>query len=395
MNPPRLVLVTRRFWPLLDEAEGLLTRLAVALADKGLAVTVLTARWQADWPYQINFEGVQVLRLPYSNRRGWGTLRYMRAVTGWLRGQQHQFDVVCTSGLKHDAYATLSAGQGRFPVVLRVDKAGLSGDCHWQLDATFGYRIKRRCFKADAFLAAGRPVERELIAAGYPRDRIHYCPNGVDLLPQNSAELKAAARESLAEAHPCLSLDDRGPLVLFAGEVHISKGLKHLIEAWRHVVERRPKARLWIAGDGPHLAALEAQIDALGLRPWVVMPGVFDDEEDLLRAADIFVLPSLEEGMPYTLLRAMAAGLPIVASDIPGNRALLEHERQGLLVPAENSDALEAAIERLLDDAPLAARLGLAARQRAEEEFPWSAMVERHVELFESLVHNRQGVARP
>ena len=79
MNALRLVVVTRRFWPLLDEAEGWLATLVVELVRAGVQVTVVTARWDAEWPYQVNFEGATVIRLPFSNRRGWGTLRYMRA----------------------------------------------------------------------------------------------------------------------------------------------------------------------------------------------------------------------------------------------------------------------------------------------------------------------------
>lgn len=389
MNPLRLVLVTRRFWPLVDEADGLLARLAVAWVQRGMEVTVLTARWHSDWPYQIDFQGVRVLRLPFSNRLGWGALRYMRSLTAWLKSQCGHFDLVCTSGLRHDAYATLAAGKGRFPVALRVDRAGLSGDCHWQLDATFGYRIKRRCFKADALVAAGQPIERELIAAGYPRDRIHFIPNGVDMPPPIAPPERAAAKDALAEACPLLSLTSQSQLAVYLGPLDDSKGLRTLIQAWRGLVARRPNARLWLVGEGPDSGALLAYVDAQGLSSWIVLPGAFDDDEDLFKAADVFVLPSLEEGMSYPLLRAMATGVPVVATDIPGNRLLIEHEYHGLLTPVEDAAALAGAVERVFDNPHLAAMLGAAARTRVAEEFALATTVDEHLRLFDSLVHSR------
>jgi glycosyltransferase involved in cell wall biosynthesis len=383
----RIVFVTRHFWPSSDDADGLLADLAVKLAERDARVTVLAARLGHDWPYQVDFEQVRVLRLPFSNRRGWGTLKYMRSLTAWLRPHHEQFDLVCVCGMRHDAYATLAAAaSAHFPVVLRVDRAGLSGDCHWQLDATFGYRIKRRCISADALIAPSRTVERELIAAGYPRDRIHYIPSGVEPVPPRTSERRTAARQALAEAHAGLSLGANWPLVLYRGPLHESKGLNDLIEAWPAIVARWPNARLWLVGDGPHADRLSAQVASLGMNSWMTLPGTFDDDEDLLAAADVFVYPALEEGMPTSLLRAMAASVPVVATSIAAHRALLDPDQQGLLAPVQNPAALAECIGRLLDDDELAAHLAENACRRVTEEFPLLATIERHLALFGSLV---------
>jgi glycosyltransferase involved in cell wall biosynthesis len=105
------------------------------------------------------------------------------------------------------------------------------------------------------------------------------------------------------------------------------------------------------------------------------------------------VLPSLEEGMSYPLLRAMATGVPVVATDIPGNRLLVEHEHHGLLAPVDDAAALVEAVERLFDNPHLAAAVGAAARTRVAEEFALATTVDGHLRLFDSLVHSRLDAA--
>lgn len=388
MKALRLVVVTRRFWPLLDEAEGLLTTLVTELVRAGVQVTVVTARWDPEWPYQIDFQGATIVRLPFSNRRGWGTLRYMRALTSWLRAHQQQFDVAYIAGLRHDAYAALAASRGgdELPMVLRVDRVGLLGECHWQLDAAFGSRIKKRCFQAAAFVAQGRAAERELIAAGYPRPRICHVPGGVAAAVARVPATRDAARAALAEVHPALGLSEHARLALYVGEIHAEKGLAHLVAAWKLLRLDWPNAKLWIVGDGPHTSAIKSLVVSEGLDCWIHLPGHFEDDEDLFLAADLFVNPSLEESLPAPVLRAMAAGCPVVATDVPGHRELIDSQQDGLLVPVEDAAALAAAIGRCWSQPEAASQRAEAARAKTVREFPLSHMIATHLNLFEGLV---------
>jgi glycosyltransferase involved in cell wall biosynthesis len=385
VRPLRLVLVTRRFWPLVGGAERVMANLAVGLAERGHRVTLLTARWQSEWPAEITYSGVPVVRMAHPPQRFWGTLRYMRALARWLRRHAGQYDLVYVSMLKHDAYAALQAVAGRVPVVLRAEGAGKTGDCVWQLEATCGRRIKHRCMKAAALVGPSRAIEQELKAAGYPRPRIHYIPNGVRIPAPRDEASRREAREALATLHADLNVPEWAPLGFYTGRLHAGKGLSDLVAAWEPILARWPNARLCLAGDGPYRTALEEQIEARNLGGRVILAGTFDSVDELLAAADVFVLPSLEEGMSLALLEAMAAGLPVVATDIPGNRDLVTDAQHGLLVPPARSDALAAAIQRVLDDPELAARLGAAARQRVVGEFSLEKSVEEHVALFEGL----------
>ncbi len=386
MNPLRLALVTRRFWPLVGGAERAMGNLAVELAARGVQVTLLTARWHAQWPAELTFGEVPVVRLPNPALRFWGTLRYMRALGRWLRGHGGTCDAVCVSMLKHDAYATIRSVRGRVPVVLRAEGGGRSGDCLWQLDAVFGRRIKRACMKAAALVAPSRAIERELKAAGYPRDRIHYIPNGVSIPPPRSVQSRRDARSALGALHPVLRLPESAPLAVYTGRLHPAKGLSDLIAAWDRVRADWPSARLCLAGEGPMRAALHDEIESRNLGGHVLLAGTFDNVDGLLAAADLFVLPSLEEGMSLSLLEAMAAAVPAVASDIPGNRELVCDGEHALLVPPGDPRALADAVLRLLGDRPLGARLAAGARARAERELSLARCVDGHVALIESLV---------
>jgi glycosyltransferase involved in cell wall biosynthesis len=383
---PRVVLVTRRFWPLVGGAEIMAARLAGALHARGAATTILTARWQADWPAEIDRHGVRVIRLPNPATRVWGTWRYMQAVGRWLRQHRSAFDLAYVSMLKHDAYAAIAAARGSFPVVVRAEGAGLTGDCHWQLEATCGLRIKRRCQRADALVAPSPAIERELIVAGYSRQRIHYIPNGVVMPEPRDAANRAEARADLAEADPSLAIGNDAPLAVYTGRLHAMKGLDDLIRAWPRVLKELPSARLWLVGDGPHRAELNDLIGRLGLWGFVYLAGPFDDVEEFLRAADLFALPSLEEGMSLAVLEAMAMGLPVIASAIPANEVIVADGVTGRLAPPRDADRLAALIVELFRDRRQAERLGKEARRQVSEKYSLENMVESHLALFEGLL---------
>jgi len=386
MKSLRLLLITRRFWPLVGSAERGMARLAVELRGRVCEVSVLSARWEPQWPAAITVRGVPVVRLPHSPGGRWETFRYVRSMGRRLRENRERFDLVYVSGLKHEAHAALRAMRGRVPVVLWPEAAGRYGDCLWQIDTFLGRRIKRQCMKAAALVGRNAAIDRELKAAGYPRPRIHHIPDGVPIPPRGGPVVKAAARAALAEANTMLQVPGSAPVALYVGRLQSSRGLRYLVEAWRTVVSRWPNVRLWLVGEGSRREELVQQIAALNLIGRVVPVGVFDEVDELLCAADLFVLPSPTPGTPLALLEAMAAGLPIVAGETPGVCELLADGRHALLVPTGDPAALSAAVARLIDQPDLSRRLGTAARELAEADFSLAKMVDAHVALFESLI---------
>ncbi len=395
MNPLRLVLVTRRFWPLMGRGASVMANLAVELVSRHVEVTLLTARWGPRWPARIAYRGASVVRVAKPPGGARDTNRYNRSLARWLRQNQGRYDLVCVSMLRHEAQAAVAAVRSQVPVVLRAESAGSLGNCLWQLDTGAGRRIKKQCMKADALVAPSRQIERELIAAGYPRDRIHYLPHGVPIPPGRDAGRKAAARTALIAANPALRMPDEAPLAVYVGRLDEAKGLGYLVAAWQRVAAASPDARLWLVGEGSHRRALEERIVDLDLLGRVFLAGVFDSADEVLAAADLFVLPSREEGPSLALVEAMAAGLPIVTTDLAGNRELVTDAEHGLLVPAKDVDALSAAVVRLLAERELAVRLGAAARHRAQSRFSLSQAADAHLNLFETLLTPRPSQAQP
>jgi glycosyltransferase involved in cell wall biosynthesis len=183
-------------------------------------------------------------------------------------------------------------------------------------------------------------------------------------------------------ARGALGLGPEAIAVLFVGELAERKQPLQLAEAVRRARDADPRIVALLAGDGPLAPALEA-LAGDGVRPL----GARGDVGALLAAADIFVLPSLWEGLPYAVLEAMAAGVPVVASDGPGNPDAVG--QAGVLFPAGDTDAMSAALKRLADDPALRDSLARAGAARARERFGLSRMLEQTAAIYEEALSGR------
>jgi glycosyltransferase involved in cell wall biosynthesis len=369
----KLALITRRYPPYVGGAERVLSYLAPELAAQGAEITVVTSR---PLPPRgpIPDDPVPVARLPTSSARFVGTMVYLHALWRWL--DRNPVDLAYVSMLKHDAFIAVGAGRRRgFPVVLRPEGAGATGDLAWQSWGRFGGRIGARCRQADAVVAISPAIRAELLGAGYDPARIRDLANGVPI-----------------PAEPWALRPGRELHAAFVGRLAPEKGLDTLIRAWAAVRALRPGARLTLVGEGPCRPDLEALAASLGLSGAVAMPGASSDPGAILRDAGLFVLPSREEGMSIALLEAMALGIPIVASDIPGNRGLVEDGVHGRLFPADDDAALARIILDCRDHPEAAAERGSAARLRVVEHYSIAAMARAHLALFERVL--REGPRR-
>jgi len=190
-----------------------------------------------------------------------------------------------------------------------------------------------------------------------PAGRVHYIPNGIDL------ERFAAAR---AEA-PAINTP---PVVGTVAALRAEKNLARLLRAFAAVP---PPARLVIAGDGPERAALEAQARSLGLEARVRFAGHLDDPASVYAAFDVFALSSDTEQMPLSVIEAMAAALPVAATDVGDVRAMLAAENTPYVGELDDS-ALAGSLTALLGDAALRARIGAANQVKARAEFDQATM---------------------
>ena len=159
-----------------------------------------------------------------------------------------------------------------------------------------------------------------------------------------------------------------------------------LIEAAALVVPRHSHVHFLLAGEGPERPALERSIREKGLTDRIHLAGSRSDIPELLAAGYALVLSSLWEGMPNVILEAMAAGLPVVATQVEGVSELVCNGQTGLLVPPKSPHAMAAALESLLSDPTRASLTGQAGRVRVASEFSWEKMVARFDRLYQSLV---------
>lgn len=187
---------------------------------------------------------------------------------------------------------------------------------------------------------------------------------------------------------------DRDIPFVSVGRLDEQKGYGYLLEAMAELVLFEPDARLSIVGDGPLRAELEASAAALGLRDAVRFEGEDPDAGRYLRRAHVFVLSSLWEGLPYTILEAMAARLPVIASDVGGCRELVVNGETGLLVPAKDPAALAQAMRTLWSDAALRVRYGHAGHAYASRMFRLEDCVDDNAAVYQELLASRSLQAR-
>jgi glycosyltransferase involved in cell wall biosynthesis len=169
------------------------------------------------------------------------------------------------------------------------------------------------------------------------------------------------------------------------------KNHEMLVAAFAQLVGQQPlPTELWLVGDGELREAVQHQVRALGIESRVRFLGVRSDIPDLLRAADVFVFPSRWEGNPLSVMEAMAAGLPVVATAVGGVPELVEDGASGILVPNEDLHGLVAAMQRMAQNPDLREQMGRAARCRAVERFDIQQTVRAYEALYEEILQRQR-----
>lgn len=236
------------------------------------------------------------------------------------------------------------------------------------------YRLGARW--ADGLIAVAPEVKTSILATmPLPAGKIVVINNGVDAGRYRPAVDRAAVRRELG-------LVDGDRAIVVVATLKEQKGHRYLIEAASALADWFPTARFLFVGDGELRQDLTERIAARGLERRVRLLGTRQDVPELLAASDLFVLPSLWEGLSMALVEAMASGLPIVATEVSGTRQVLTHGETGLLVRPGDADALARAIAAMLADPARAAAMGEAARRHIETNFGARQQAAEHLALF-------------
>jgi glycosyltransferase involved in cell wall biosynthesis len=242
-------------------------------------------------------------------------------------------------------------------------------------EQTVGRAVVRR---SQRIVAVSEAVAAHAARLGAAPDKVRVIPNAVDSL----------------SFHVAPEATDGGLRVVFVGRLIDNKGPQFLVEAAPAIFAQHPEAEIVFAGEGPLEAALKARAHELGIDGRVRFLGVCDDVAGLLSRCHVFVRPSLTEGMPLTVLEAMACALPVVATAVGGTPEVVEDGVTGILVRPRDVGGLAHALNRLLGDADLRTRLGRNGRELVEKTYTWERVVERNLEVYGEVARTPAPAAR-
>lgn len=240
---------------------------------------------------------------------------------------------------------------------------------------------------ADGIVVASRDMERDLLFRGIQEKKINYIPYGIDTRQFNVNIIGEHIREEF-------NIPPDNPLIGTVGRFHPWKGHRYFLQAAKIVSEKYPEARFLIVGDvafdghRQYKQELLELIQTLNLRDKVILTGSRKDIPKIMKAMDLFVLPSLREPFGIVLLEAQACGKPVIATSVGGIPEAMKDGDTGILVDPGDSKGLADAILSLLGNRERMQMMGLAGRKRVEEMFSTDRMVRRTEELYRAVLRN-------
>ncbi|MFO7906550.1 MAG: glycosyltransferase family 4 protein [Planctomycetota bacterium] len=386
MSGTRVVMVTRRFWPLMGGSESVTAGLGRELMERGLVPSFLTARFDMRWPSDVVFQEMAVHRLAFPQQVGWGPLRYGIVLARWLRRHQNEIDLACVSGLSLEAHAAIKALAGtRIPVVLRAES-----DAPRLAEGTSPeHRVARQVARHGrtdvAVVVSSEAARQRLIDAGFSGRHLRLVPDGIALKESGWGTDTLSARSALAGANEDLRVGLYMTVVTYVGPLQAEYKLDQLIWAWQRVAGSFPHARLWLIGDGPCRNQLYRMVQDADLVGRVVMPGTFDNLEDIMRASDLLVVPSGAIDQSPTILTAMAKRVSVLVAKSPEHASVVRDGVTGRLLAQTNSNALADAISGALADPRDGEDMAAAAFGFVHQYHSRRAMGQQYHDLFEHL----------
>lgn len=368
-----------------------LTPLCFHLMDQGFDVTA--ACTETHFLEPLRLRGLRCVDFPI--QRSMNPLAHLREfvrLSRWLK--RERFDIVHVHTPIASLVGRFAASRRRVPITLYTAHGFYfhAGMASWKLALHIMLeRVGALCH--DYLFTQSEEDRLTAIRLGIGRpDRVRTIGNGVDLARFEPARFSPGDRARvLAE----LGVPPESRVLGIIGRLVREKGYFELFEATADLARRFPDLRVLVIGDAlpsdhdDSTRELHARAKELGITDRLVLAGQRDDVPDLLAACDVFTLPSYREGMPRSIIEAMAMGLPVVATNIRGCREEVVEGETGFLVPPRDAAALADRCARLLADPALAKRLGEAGRLRAHQLFSEKSVLDRQMQIYRQLIREK------
>lgn len=340
---------------------------ALGLTQRGARV-LIAARPESDLARRAAAQGIPVYLVRMRTNFDLNAIGRLRRIM-----REQAVDVVNTHSGRDNTLAGLAAKsvRPRRPVIVRTRHLALP------ISSRFSYT-----FIPDRIVTVSDYVASYLVSAGVSRDKIVAIPTGVNLTRYDPDHTRATLRVELG-------LDANTPLIGTVAILRLKKGHRILLDAIPSVLARFPNAHFVFAGDGPQRPNIEKAIAEKKLGACVHMLGLRADVPNILRALDVFVLPTFEEALGTSFVEAMAMRVPVIGSRVGGVPEVVRDQQTGLLVKAHDANDLAEAINALLADPARAQGMGIAGRALVEQSFTNEHMCDRMLSLYSRLVASR------
>ena len=385
-QPLGVCMIVAKYPPYLGGLERQAHLLSKTLTQKGIEVFVLTRNYTNLKKDEL-VDGVNIHRVSLLGTSVWlASLSYIIGSLYWLLKNKRKYNIIHC----HQSYSPMSIGiiAKLFlnkPVIVKLTNSMILSEFS-ELKRLPLYKVRKFFLrKVDKFIALIPTIKEEAKRHDIPNERILIIPNGVNIKQKSSYFLndKLSARSIIGLKK------NNVKIVVFTGRLSREKGLDTLIKAWS-LISRTIESKLFIVGEDDlsrnianEIKVLVAQFD---LEDSVIFTGRVEDTTDYLIASDIFVLPSIAEGMSNSLLEAMAAGCAIIASDIAPNKELIIDNFNGLLFKVGNELALSEKLIALLSNQLLCEKLGKTAKQTAIERYSIDKVADKYIQLYHELI---------
>ena len=359
--------------PTLDRsgAEKQFALLALGLKDCGDDVHVLALTRGGSYEETLVDAGIPVTILQKRSRFDFATLRKLRSIIS-----EEKPDVVLSCLFAANAsvrLATIGMGAKRPPILIS-ERCVDSWKSGWQL-----WLDRRLQSRTELLIGNSESVAEFYQQQGFPEEKIAVIPNGVPVPPVPKFSKEEFCKE--------LGLPEDFRLIAFVGRLAPQKRIRDLLWAMQMMRHTCPNAYLLIIGDGPQRGELEQYARECEADTNTRFLGHRDDAASLLHLIDVFWLASEFEGMSNSLMEAMSCGKPVIASDIPPNRELVTHGKDGWLVNLGDSAGFTQYTVKSFQEAENSAKLGEEAARKMGEVFSVEKMIDRYAEAIDKQIH--------